>query len=50
MSLQVIDVVGLNVTLPENHLPHTLIFDSTKETDVEASIASPNSVISSEDG
>lgn len=51
---EVIDAVKLNATSPEKPLPRTLMFDSTEEADAdadtEASVASPSSVISSEDG
>lgn len=47
---EVIDAVALNAASPEKPIPRTLMFDSTEETDVEASISSPSSVISSEDG
>lgn len=53
---EVIDAVKLNATSPEKPLPRTLMFDSMEEADAdadadaEASIASPSSVISSEDG
>jgi len=47
---EVIDAVELNATSPEKAIPRTLLFDSTEETDAEASIASPSSVVSSEDG
>lgn len=47
---EVIDAVALNAGSPEKPIPRALLFDSTDETDVEASISSPSSVISSEDG
>jgi len=47
---EVIDAVELNATFPEKPFPRALLFDSTEETDAEASILSPSSVISSEDG
>lgn len=47
---EVIDAVESNAASPEKPIPRALLFDSIEETDAEASISSPSSVISSEDG